>query len=65
MAKESSLSEMCIRDSPITLQRLKEHGLDYEYSSAVTNAVNKLRDRNFDAFADMWSSFLHLSLIHI
>ena len=44
---------------PITLQRLKEHGLDYEYSSAVTNAVNKLRDRNFDAFADMWSSFLH------
>lgn len=53
------VKELLVCGYPITLQRLKEHGLDYEYSSAVTNAVNKLRDRNFDAFADMWSSFLH------
>lgn len=53
------IKELLACGYPVTLLRVKEHGLDQEYRMAVTSAVKELKRGDFEAFADMWSGFLH------
>lgn len=53
------IKELLACGYPVTLQRVKAHGLDKEYRMTVTSAVKALKDGDFEAFADVWGSFLH------